>query len=91
VSSYENITDATDLKLKFSRSLCFSSYIKSSAVYLGKSVEFSFCAGCQRASRNSLILAQILAHGRDEFQVRKSTLCSGGASEQGEKVTRRAA
>ncbi len=58
----------------FAVSLLFFLYIKSSAVYLGKSVEFSFCDGCRRASRNGLILAQILAHGRDEFQVRVGSL-----------------
>jgi hypothetical protein len=40
-SSRGALADATNLKLRFSRSLGFSQDIKCNAVYLGKSAEFA--------------------------------------------------
>ena len=61
MSSYEHVTDATDLKLRFWRFLGFSLRIKSNAVYLGNRRIRRFVPDHQRASRNGLILAQTLA------------------------------
>ena len=64
MSSCQHGTDVKDLKLKFSRFLRFAPLIKSHPVYLGKSPKLRIFSVCQSASRNGLVLAQILAHSR---------------------------
>ena len=53
MSSYGHSTDAEDLKLKFSRFLCFSLHIKSDRFYLCRSPRFSFFSGCSEAEQKS--------------------------------------
>jgi hypothetical protein len=76
--------DATDLKLRFYRFLGFAGSIKSSAIYPGKLPEFSNFVPCERAGRNKITLAEILAHEALDF--RDSIHRTSNAAHNGLKI-----
>src|SRR5467141_4036058 len=56
------MADATDLKSKFSRFLCFSLHIKSDRFYLCRSPRFSFFSRCSEAEQKSPHFLHKLLH-----------------------------